>query len=132
MRSQRGPTPVVCRLELPLRGRTAPRPCRRHDEYCVLRIRSLNATILYAPPLTSRYEEDRRDPNVITNELDEAQSRQLSTEPSSQRSNRPVARSLTLPSRRDYGFQPLDPAETARRAAQQLLDTCVWAIGRYG
>ncbi|KAG3116414.1 hypothetical protein PI124_g23067 [Phytophthora idaei] len=57
-----------------------------------------------APPLTSRYEEDRRDPNVITNDLDEAQSRQLSTEPSSQRSNRPVARPLTLPSRRDYGF----------------------------
>ncbi|KAG6944356.1 hypothetical protein JG688_00017126, partial [Phytophthora aleatoria] len=42
-----------------------------------------------APPLTSRYEEDRRDPNVITNDLDEAQSRHLSTEPSSQRSNRP-------------------------------------------
>ncbi|KAG3069968.1 hypothetical protein PI124_g23352 [Phytophthora idaei] len=78
-----------------------------------------------APPLTSRYEEDRRDPNVITNDLDEAQSRQLSTEPSSQRSNRPVARPLTLPSRRDYGFQPLDPAETARRAALQLLDTYV-------
>ncbi|KAG2780952.1 hypothetical protein Pcac1_g9035 [Phytophthora cactorum] len=76
-----------------------------------------------APPLTSRYEEGRRDPNVITNDLDEAQSRQLSTEPSSQRSNRPVARTLTLPSRRDYGFQPLDPAETARRAAQQLLDS---------
>ncbi|KAG2999556.1 hypothetical protein PC121_g23104 [Phytophthora cactorum] len=78
-----------------------------------------------APPLTSRYEEDRRDPNVITNDLDEAQSRQLATEPSSQRSNRPVARPLTLPSRRDYGFQPLDPAETARRAALQLLDTYV-------
>ncbi|KAG2893001.1 hypothetical protein PC117_g23895 [Phytophthora cactorum] len=78
-----------------------------------------------APPLTSRYEEDRRDPNVITNDLDEAQSHQLSTEPSSQRSSRPVARPLTLPSRRDYGFQPLDPAETARRAAQQLLDTYV-------
>ncbi|KAG4039893.1 hypothetical protein PC123_g24559 [Phytophthora cactorum] len=78
-----------------------------------------------APPLTSRYEKDRRDPYVITNDLDKAQSRQLSTEPSSQRSNRPVARPLTLPSRRDYGFQPLDPAETARRAAQQLLDTYV-------
>ncbi|KAG3094428.1 hypothetical protein PC121_g3048 [Phytophthora cactorum] len=78
-----------------------------------------------APPLTSRYEEDRRDPNVITNDLDDAQSRQLSTEPSSQRSNRPVARPLTLPSRCDYGFQPLDPAETARRAALQLLDTYV-------
>ncbi|KAG2995485.1 hypothetical protein PC120_g21748 [Phytophthora cactorum] len=41
------------------------------------------------------------------------------------RSNRPVARPLTLPSRCDYGFQPLDPAETARRAALQLLDTYV-------
>ncbi|KAG3067412.1 hypothetical protein PC121_g10554 [Phytophthora cactorum] len=78
-----------------------------------------------APPLTSCYEEDRHDPNVITNDLDEAQSRQLSTEPSSQRSNRPVARPLTLSSRRYYGFQPLDPAETASRAAQQLLDTYV-------
>ncbi|KAG4043588.1 hypothetical protein PC123_g20947 [Phytophthora cactorum] len=78
-----------------------------------------------APPLTSRYDEDRRDPNIITNDLDEAQSCQLSTETSSQRSNRPVARPLTLPSRRDYGFQPLDPAETARRAALQLLDTYV-------
>ncbi|KAG3023397.1 hypothetical protein PC120_g7587 [Phytophthora cactorum] len=78
-----------------------------------------------APPLTSRYEKDRRDLNVITNDLDEAQSRQLSTEPSSQRSNRPVARPLTLPSQRDYGFQPLDPTETARRATLQLLDTYV-------
>ncbi|KAG6943074.1 hypothetical protein JG688_00017795, partial [Phytophthora aleatoria] len=78
-----------------------------------------------APPLSSRYEEGRRDPNVITNDLDEAQSSQLSTEPSSQRSNRPVARPLTLLSRGDYGFQPPDPAETARRAAQQRLDTYV-------
>ncbi|KAG3055705.1 hypothetical protein PI124_g23533 [Phytophthora idaei] len=78
-----------------------------------------------APPLTSRYEEYQHDPNVITNDLDEAQSRKLSTEPSSQRSNRPVARPLTLPSRRDHGFQPLDLAETARRAAQQLLDSYV-------
>ncbi|KAG6942024.1 hypothetical protein JG687_00019299, partial [Phytophthora cactorum] len=77
------------------------------------------------PPLSSRYEEDLRDPNIITNDLDEAQSRPLSTEPSSQRSNRPVARSLTLPSRRNYGLHPLDPAETARRAALQLLDTYV-------
>ncbi|KAG3154627.1 hypothetical protein C6341_g15636 [Phytophthora cactorum] len=57
-----------------------------------------------APPLSSRYEEDRLDPN---------------------RSNRPVARPLTLPSQRNYDFQPLDPAETARRAALQLLDTYV-------
>ncbi|KAG4045105.1 hypothetical protein PC123_g19482 [Phytophthora cactorum] len=61
-----------------------------------------------------------RAPNSIP-----AQSRPLSTEPSSQRSNRPVARSLTLPSRRNYGLHPLDPAETARRAALQLLDTYV-------
>ncbi|KAG6941430.1 hypothetical protein JG688_00018675, partial [Phytophthora aleatoria] len=76
-----------------------------------------------APPLSSRYEEDRRDPNVITNNLDEAQSCQLSTEPSSQRFYRPLARPLTVPSRHENDFQPLDPAETARRAAQQLLDT---------
>ncbi|KAG3075828.1 hypothetical protein PI125_g21655 [Phytophthora idaei] len=70
-------------------------PCR-NGEHSVPRIRSLNATILYAPPLTARYKENRLDPNVITNDLDEAQSCQLSTEPSSQRPNRPVARPLTL------------------------------------
>ncbi|KAG3076263.1 hypothetical protein PI125_g21550 [Phytophthora idaei] len=43
-----------------------------------------------APPLSSRYEKTRRDPNAITNDLDEAQCRQLSTELSSQRSHRPV------------------------------------------
>ncbi|KAG2997664.1 hypothetical protein PC121_g20409 [Phytophthora cactorum] len=129
MRPHRGPTPVACHLELYLRGCMAPRQCRRHDEYSVPRIRSLNVTTVNnAPPLTSRYEEDRRDPNVITNDLDEAQSRQLSTEPSLQRSNRPVARPLTLPSWRDYGFQPLDPAETAHRAALQLLDTYVCGL----
>ncbi|KAG3176487.1 hypothetical protein PC128_g17268 [Phytophthora cactorum] len=68
-----------------------------------------------APPLFSRYEEDRRDPSVVTNDLDEAQSRQLFTDSSSQRSYRPVARPLTVPSRCGYGFQPLDPVETVRR-----------------
>ncbi|KAG6941913.1 hypothetical protein JG688_00018411 [Phytophthora aleatoria] len=43
-------------------------------------------TLRAAPPLFSRYEEDRRDPSVVTNDLDEAQSRQLFTESSSQRS----------------------------------------------
>ncbi|KAG2893280.1 hypothetical protein PC129_g13217 [Phytophthora cactorum] len=37
-----------------------------------------------APPLSSCYEEDRRDSNVITIDLDETQSRQMSTEPRSQ------------------------------------------------
>ncbi|KUF84750.1 Zinc (Zn2)-Iron (Fe2) Permease (ZIP) Family [Phytophthora nicotianae] len=73
-----------------------------------------------APPLPSRYdEEDQRDLNVIRNDLDEAQSRMLST----QQSSRPVARPLVHSSRRDYGFQPRDAAETARRATQQPLDT---------
>ncbi|KAG3115165.1 hypothetical protein PI125_g5804 [Phytophthora idaei] len=85
-----------------------------------------------APPLTSRYEEDQRDPNVITNDLDEAQSRQLSTEPSSQRSNPPVARPLTLPSRRDYGFQPRSCGDRTSCYAAALGHLCVWAIGRYG
>ncbi|KAG2931827.1 hypothetical protein PC117_g13324 [Phytophthora cactorum] len=103
-----------------------------------------------APPLTSRCEEDRRDPNVITNDLDEAQSRQLSTEPSSQRdldeaqsrqlstepssqrSNRPLARPLTLPSRRDYGFQPRSCGDRTSCYAAALGHLCVWAIGRYG
>ncbi|KAG2931276.1 hypothetical protein PC117_g13523 [Phytophthora cactorum] len=90
---------VACRLELPLRGRTAPRPCRRYDEYST--------------------------PNPFAERYNPVQSRQLSTEPSSQRSNRPVAQPLTLPSRRKYGFQPLDPAETARRAALEILDSYV-------
>ncbi|RAW29613.1 hypothetical protein PC110_g14024 [Phytophthora cactorum] len=47
------------------------------------------------PPLTSRYEEDRHDPNDITNDLDGDQGRRLSTEPSSQRSNQ---RARRLPS----------------------------------
>ncbi|KAG3088478.1 hypothetical protein PI125_g18345 [Phytophthora idaei] len=51
----------------------------------------------------------------------------MPTEPSSQRSYRPVARPITAPSRRDYGFQPLNPAYTARCAAQQLLDIDVCA-----
>ncbi|KAG3092029.1 hypothetical protein PI124_g20035 [Phytophthora idaei] len=76
-----------------------------------------------APPLTTHYEEDRRDPNVRTNDLDEVQSLQLSMEPSSQRSNRPMAQPLTLPLWSDYGFQSLDPAETVRHAALQLLDS---------
>ncbi|ETN07642.1 hypothetical protein PPTG_12985 [Phytophthora nicotianae INRA-310] len=75
-----------------------------------------------APPLPSRYDEgDQRDPNVIRNDLDEAQSCILST----QQSSRPMARPLAHASRRDYGFQPRDAAETARRAAQQTLDTYV-------
>ncbi|KAG6952405.1 hypothetical protein JG688_00013303 [Phytophthora aleatoria] len=48
MPPQRDPTPVACRLELPPRGRTAPRQCRCHGERSVPRIRSLNATTLYA------------------------------------------------------------------------------------
>ncbi|KAG4042277.1 hypothetical protein PC123_g22223 [Phytophthora cactorum] len=99
----------------PRRALRAPNPFPEpYNPVCALRD---------APPLSSRYEEARRDPNVITNDFDEAQCRQLSTEPSSQRSNRPVARPLTLPARCHYGFQPLDPAKTARRAALQLLDT---------
>ncbi|KAI9998757.1 hypothetical protein PInf_003347 [Phytophthora infestans] len=76
-----------------------------------------------APPLSSRYgEEDRYDHNVITNDLDEAQGRQLSNEQRSQ-SFRPLVRPLVLTSRRDYGFQPRNPAEAARLAAQQPLNT---------
>ncbi|KAG2761511.1 hypothetical protein PC129_g18448 [Phytophthora cactorum] len=129
MPPQRGPTPVTCRLELPPRGRTAPRRALRAPNPFAERYNLVRA-LRDVSPLSSRYEEDRRDPNVITNDLDEAQSCQLYMEPSSQRSNRPVAQPLTLPSLRDYGFQPLDPAETVRRAA--LGHIRVWASGRYG
>ncbi|ETI30539.1 hypothetical protein F443_22339 [Phytophthora nicotianae P1569] len=45
---------------------------------------------------------------------------------STQQSFRHVARPLVHSSRRDYGFQPRDAAETARRAAQQPLNTYVY------
>ncbi|GMF33960.1 unnamed protein product [Phytophthora fragariaefolia] len=63
--------------------------------------------------------------SVVTNDLDEAQSRQVALELQAPVSRRPVARSLLTPSVRDYGFQPRDPAETARQAASQLLNTYV-------
>ncbi|KAF1788087.1 hypothetical protein GQ600_7469 [Phytophthora cactorum] len=115
----RGPTPVTCRLELPPRGRTAPRRALRAPNPFAERYNLVRA-LRDVSPLSSRYEEDRRDPNVITNDLDEAQSCQLYMEPSSQRSNRPVAQPLTLPSLRDYGFQPLDPAETSNRGTRAI------------
>ncbi|GMF63570.1 unnamed protein product [Phytophthora fragariaefolia] len=62
---------------------------------------------------------------VLTNDLDEAQSRQVALEPQAPVSRRPVARPLLTPSVRDYGFQPRDPAEAARHAASQLLNTYV-------
>ncbi|GMF41643.1 unnamed protein product [Phytophthora fragariaefolia] len=62
---------------------------------------------------------------VVTNDLDDAQSRQIALELQAPVSRRPVARSLLMPSGRDYGFQPRDPAETARQAASQLLNTYV-------
>ncbi|GMF64296.1 unnamed protein product [Phytophthora fragariaefolia] len=58
--------------------------------------------------------------SVVTNDLDEAQSRQVALELQAPVSRRPVARPLLTPSVRDYGFQPRDPAETARHAASQL------------
>ncbi|GMF54597.1 unnamed protein product [Phytophthora fragariaefolia] len=63
--------------------------------------------------------------HVVTNDLDEAQSRQVTLELQTPVSRRPVARPLLTPSVRDYGFQPRDPAETARQAASQLLNTYV-------
>ncbi|GMF62421.1 unnamed protein product [Phytophthora fragariaefolia] len=63
--------------------------------------------------------------SVVTNDLDETQSRQLALELQAPVSRRPVTRPLLTPSVRDYGFQPRDPAETARHAASQLLNTYV-------
>ncbi|GMF41162.1 unnamed protein product [Phytophthora fragariaefolia] len=63
--------------------------------------------------------------SVVTNDLDEAQSRQVALELQAPVSRRPVARPLLTPSVRDYGYQPHDPAKTARHAASQLLNTYV-------
>ncbi|GMF15654.1 unnamed protein product [Phytophthora fragariaefolia] len=63
--------------------------------------------------------------SVVTNDLDEAQSRQVALELQAPVSRRLVARPLLTPIIRDYGFQPRDPAETARHAASQLLNTYV-------
>ncbi|GMF47765.1 unnamed protein product [Phytophthora fragariaefolia] len=63
--------------------------------------------------------------SVVTKDLDEAQSCQVALELQAPVSRRPVARPLLTPSVRDYGFQPRDPAETARQAASQLLNTYV-------
>ncbi|GMF57033.1 unnamed protein product [Phytophthora fragariaefolia] len=63
--------------------------------------------------------------SVVTNDLDETQSRQVALELQAPVSSRPVARPLLTPSVRDYGFEPRDPAETARNAASQLLNTYV-------
>ncbi|GMF39392.1 unnamed protein product [Phytophthora fragariaefolia] len=63
--------------------------------------------------------------SVVTNDLDEAQSCQVALKLQAPGSRRPVARPLLTPSVRDYGFQPRDPAETARQAASQLLNTYV-------
>ncbi|GMF69057.1 unnamed protein product [Phytophthora fragariaefolia] len=62
---------------------------------------------------------------IVTNDMDEAQSRQVALELQAPVSRRPVARPLLTPSVRDYGFQPRDPTETARQAASQLLNTYV-------
>ncbi|GMF46004.1 unnamed protein product [Phytophthora fragariaefolia] len=63
--------------------------------------------------------------SVVTNDLDEAQSLQVVLKLQAPVSRRPVARPLLTPSVRDYGFQPRDPAETARHAASPLLNTYV-------
>ncbi|ETM30503.1 hypothetical protein L914_21821 [Phytophthora nicotianae] len=75
-----------------------------------------------APPLFSKYEDELTEPGVISNDLDGAQSRQIAAG-SHSRPNRPVTRPIVGTSRRDYGYVRTSPAETARRAALQLLDT---------
>ncbi|GMF21468.1 unnamed protein product [Phytophthora fragariaefolia] len=61
----------------------------------------------------------------VTNDLDETQSRPIALERQASVSRRPVSRPLLTRSVRECGFQPLDPAETARQAASQLLNTYV-------
>ncbi|GMG15841.1 unnamed protein product [Phytophthora fragariaefolia] len=81
---------------------------------------------LYEPrhPPQGEVDSTMEEP-VVTNDLDEDQSRQVAVDLQAPVSRRPVARLLLTPSVRDYGFQPRDPAETARQAASQLLNTYV-------
>ncbi|GMG18151.1 unnamed protein product [Phytophthora fragariaefolia] len=74
------------------------------------------------PPL--RTVDSAMEVAVVTNDLDEAQSRQVALELRAPVSKRPVARPLLTPSVRDYGIQPRDPAETARHAASQPKYLC--------
>ncbi|GMF26343.1 unnamed protein product [Phytophthora fragariaefolia] len=75
------------------------------------------------PP--QREVDNAIEESVVTIDLDEAQSRQVAHELQAPVSRRLVARPLLTPSVRDYGFQPRDPAESARQAASQLLNTYV-------
>ncbi|GMF26711.1 unnamed protein product [Phytophthora fragariaefolia] len=78
------------------------------------------------PPGPPQREADSSmEEAVVTNDLDGDQSRQIELELQAPASRRPVARPIRTPSLRDYGFQPRDPAETARQAALQLLNTYV-------
>ncbi|ETO63810.1 hypothetical protein F444_18555, partial [Phytophthora nicotianae P1976] len=84
--------------------------------------RSGSNALRNAPPLSSRYDDELPEPGVMTNDLDGAQSPQIAAEAHA-RPNRPVARPIVGTSRRDYGYVRSSPAEAARRAALQPLDT---------
>ncbi|KAE8878985.1 hypothetical protein PF002_g29910 [Phytophthora fragariae] len=73
-----------------------------------------------APPLSSRDESE--DSNVVTNDLDEAQSQQLDVRREASRSNIPAALQLAKKSRKDYHFGgSKDPVKEANELAKGSL-----------
>uniref|UniRef100_H3H9P4 Uncharacterized protein n=1 Tax=Phytophthora ramorum TaxID=164328 RepID=H3H9P4_PHYRM len=121
--------------EEPPRGRTTNKCDLRTTNKCDLRTpnpfveRSDAVSALTAlrttSSLPSRDEDEPMEANVVSNNLDEVQSQQLAAMEEAPRAQRPIARPLLHPSRRDYGFEPRDPNEVARLAASQLLNDYV-------
>ncbi|KAE8991460.1 hypothetical protein PR001_g21217 [Phytophthora rubi] len=83
--------------------------------------RGTGATALRnSPPLPSR--DDDEGSNVVTNDLDEAQSQQLDVRREASRSNIPAALPLAKKSRKDYHFGgSKDPAKEANELAKGSL-----------
>ena len=70
-----------------------------------------------APPLSFSDEDAPMGSRVVTNDLDDAQERQLASQ-ASHALSRPQAAPVRFPNRRDYGFGSQDPAGLARTHAK--------------
>ncbi|KAL4137201.1 hypothetical protein PRIC2_000723 [Phytophthora ramorum] len=113
--------------EDPPRGRTTDKRDLRTPNPFVERSDAVSAltALRTTSSLPSRDEDEPMEANVVSNNLDEVQSQQLAAMEEAPRAQRPIARPLLHPSRRDYGFEPRDPNEVARLAASQLLNDYV-------
>uniref|UniRef100_H3H754 Uncharacterized protein n=1 Tax=Phytophthora ramorum TaxID=164328 RepID=H3H754_PHYRM len=113
--------------EEPPRGRTTDKRDLRTPNPFVERSDAVSAltALRTTSSLPSRDEDEPMEANVVSNNLDEVQSQQLAAMEEAPRAQRPIARPLLHPSRRDYGFEPRDPNEVARLAASQLLNDYV-------